>query len=204
MMKRISILSLVVIPVLIFSFSGCQKAEQQSGGVKSAGQTSAVDGFLVINGTLEKGGLGYILSSDKGKVAIAIRQLDPPFKNIMKVKGRIKSAVPSGTRNGFITFRADFGDEKEQGAKAGILMANQMYTIGGAFVEEVAKPDKFDQDKVFDFDLTVNLKEKNVAFAVDGKNIVSRMTKTPVSITDIGFVNSGTKTEFSDLQISGD
>jgi hypothetical protein len=166
----------------------------------------AAGGFRVTNGTLEKGGLDYILSSDKGNVAIAMKKLDTPFRNIMKVRGRIKSAVPSGTRNGFITFRGDFGDEQEQGAKAGILIGREMFTIGGAFVEEVTKtkPDKFDQGKVFDFDLTVNLKEKSIAFAVDGKNIASRMTRTPVSITDIGFVNSGTKTEFSDLQISGD
>ena len=210
-MKRFSVLSLVVGVAMIFSTVGfgCKKAEQPSEPPKSVEQAqssaapAAGEELKVTSGTLEKGGLGYILTSDKDKAAVAMKKLDTPFKNIMKVKGQMKSTLPSGVRNGFIAFIGDLGNKNQQFAKAGILIGRKMYTIDGAFVGKVEKPVKFEPGKVFDFELTVNLKEKTVNFNVDGQNVKTKMTSTPVSITRVGFAASNTKTEFSDLQISG-
>jgi hypothetical protein len=208
MLKRVMFLSLVAGIAMFFLTAGfgCKKAEQPTEAPKSAEQPKApvpVEGFKVISGALEKGGLGVILSSDKDKVAVAMKKLDTPFKNTMKIKGQIKSASLSGIRNGFIAFSGYFSDKKAQGARAGILIGGKKLTIDGAFVEKIEKPAKFDQGKTFDFELIVNLKEKTVNFNVDGQTVKSRITNTPLSITHIGFVNSSTKTEFSDLQISG-
>ena len=185
---------------------GCKKAEQPTEAPKSAEQPKApvpVEGFKVINGTLEKGGLGVILTSEKDKAAVAMKKLDIPFKNIMKVKGQMKSALPSGVRNGFIAFTGYFSDKKAQGARAGILIGGKKFTIDGAFVEKIEKPHNFDQGKIFDFELTINLKAKNVSMKIDGETVTTKMTKAPLLISNIGFLAANTKTEFSDLQISG-
>ncbi len=207
-MKKFSVVSVIVCGAMILSFSasGCKKAEQPAEAPKPAAQaeSSAIEGFKVNDGTIEKGGLGVILSSEKDKAASAMKKLDTPFRNAMTVKGQMKSAVPSGTRNGFIIFAGTSADKKSQSAKAGILMGRMVYTIDGPLVAEVEKQDKFDQGKVFDYELTVNLKDKSVSLTVDGKKIATKMTSAPVSITHVGFVVSNTKTEFSDPQITGE
>ena len=185
---------------------GCKKEEPkgQAPLPKTAVKVGPVGGYQVISGTLEKGGLGFVLSSEKDKAGVAFKRVEPPFKNSVTVKGKMKAAVPSGVRNGFITFTGYFPDKKVRSSKAGILIGQKVYTIDGALVGKVEKPANFDQAKVFDLELTVSLKEKTVKFTVDGQSLKTKISEMPLSLTHIGLANSGTKTEFSELQISGD
>jgi ubiquinone/menaquinone biosynthesis C-methylase UbiE len=167
-------------------------------------EQQSVGDFNVVGGTLKRGKCDLILTSDKEKTAVAIKKIEASFKKVLTVKGRMKSALPSGIRNGFVALTGNFGDKNQQQVRAGILMGRMMFTIDGDFVEQVEKPQLFDQDKTFDFELTVNFKERTVSFSVDGQTVISRMTEVPLSITHIGFIASNTKTEFGEPQISGE
>lgn len=202
-MKKFSILSLFFGMTLIFSFgAGCKKAEQPVEAPKPTEQARAlapVEGFKVSGGTLEKGGLGYVLSSNKDKTAVALKKTNMPFKNMVKIKGQIKAALPSGIRNGFIVF----GEKPEKLANAIIFIGAKSLVIQGPFVQKVEKPQNFDQSKVFDTELIINLSEKTVTWKVDGTEIKTRMKSRPASINYVGYSVWSTKTEFSELQIFG-
>lgn len=206
-MKRYQISSLVVVVAMIFSVvgSGCKKAEQPAGAPKSAAQTQAPApstsyGFEVTGGRLQKGGIGFVLSTDKNKIALALKKTDMPYKKIVTVKGQIKNAMlPSGPRNGFITF----GEGPGQLAKAGILVGAKSLEIEGPFVQKAGKKQNFDKKQVFDAELIINLSEKTVTWKVDGTAVKTQMTARPSSINYIGYAVWSTQTEFNELQISG-
>ncbi|MFZ2196371.1 MAG: hypothetical protein WAV13_01470 [Thermodesulfovibrionales bacterium] len=207
MMKRFSVLSLVVSCAMIFSMTvfGCKKAEQQAEAPKSAEQGQApaaepVKGFSVTNGTLERGGLGYILSAEKDKIAVAAKPTGKPYKSVITVRARIKSALPDGTRNGYILF----AEKPGQWTNAGILIGGMKYVIEGPSVSRAELPVKFDQDHVFDGEMVVNLKEKTVIWKVNGSEVKTKLTKVPGSINYVGYAVGNAKTEFSELQVSGD
>lgn len=186
MEKRVTVLSFWVCICLIFSFlsAGCKKGQA----------------FEVSDGTLEKSGMGYALSAEKDKAAVALKKIEPPFKNIMTVKGKMKSLLPDGTRNGYIAF----GENPKKFAQAGIRIGGMMYVIEGHYVEKMEAPQKFDQKKVFDVELNVDLKGKTVTLKIDGNEVKTKMKYAPKSIEYVGYVAANTKTEFSDLQISGE
>jgi len=186
MEKRVAVLSFWVCICLIFSFLsvGCKKGQ----------------GFEVSDGTLEKSGMGYALSAEKDKAAVALKKIEPPFKNIMTVKGKMKSLLPYGTRNGYIVF----GENPRKFAQAGIRIGGMMYVLEGHYVEKMEVPQKFDQKKVFDVELNVDMKGKTVTWKVDGTEVKTQMRYKPVSINYVGYMAGNTKTEFSDLQISGE
>ena len=203
-MKRFSVLSLVIISVMVFSIAGCKKAEPPAEAPKPVVQPQAPEaapakGFSVTNGTLVKGGLGFILSAEKDKGAVAAKPTEKPYKSVITAKAKIKAAVPTGTRNGFIVF----GEKPGEWTKAGVLIGGMKYGIDGPLVEKVEVPQKFDQNKVFDVELTVNLKGKTVTWKVDGVEVKTKLTKVPGSIGYVGYSAGNTKTEFSELQVSG-
>ncbi len=199
-MKKFSFLSLIVFSVLVFSLSSCKKAEQPVEAPKPAERLPLVMGFYVTGVALDKAGTGYILSSSTNdKMAWAIKKTDAPFKSIVTVKGRIKAGVPSGTRNGYIAF----GENPRFLSKAGILIGGKMLKIEGHFVESVEKKEDFNQDKIFNFELTINLNEKTVKWKVDSAELKAKITHAPASINYLGYGVWQTKTEFSDLEILG-
>jgi hypothetical protein len=203
MMKKYQVLSLVVSGAMIFSIAGfgCKKAEQPAEAPKQVEQAKQeigpVDGFKVAGGTFEKGNLGFVLSADKDKMATAIKKAT--FKNTLHVKCKMSSPAVAGPRNGFIIF----GDGSDQ-AKVGILVGARQYIIDGSMVKEVKELQKFDPNKVFELDITADLKKKTLVVRVDGHEMKTSITKVPASISYVGYATANAKTEFSDLQISGD
>jgi len=111
----------------------------------------------------------------------------------------MKTPLTSGTRNGFIAF----GAQSEQ-VNAGVLIGALQYMIGGTLVAEVKETQKFDQNKVFDLDITVDFQKKTIVLKVDGKEVKTKITKVPPSIKYVGYMVGNSTTEFSDLQVSGD
>jgi hypothetical protein len=198
-MKKISLLGLFSVLILILSIAGagCKKAGQ-SGESKSAAKI--VDGFRVTGGNFEKGGIGYVLAADKDKGVTASKKTEKAFNNTVKIKARVKSALNEGVRNGMIVF----GENQEKLASAVIFIGSQTLAIQGPFIEKAEKPEQFDQDKVFDTELTVNLKEGTVTWKVDGSEVKTKMKEKPASINYIGYSAWNTKAEFSELGISGD
>jgi len=204
-MKRFSVLSLVVGVAMVFSIAGfgCKKAEQPAEAPKSAEQVQApvaAEGFKAFGGTVEKGGIGFVLTADKDKNAIAVKKTEKSFKNTVLIKGQMKSALGSGVRNGMIVF----GENPSKTASASVLMGAGTVGIKGLFIDKVEKKYKLDPGKVFDIELTVNLKEAKVSLKVDGNELTAKMKGKPASINYIGYGAWSTKTEFSELQISGD
>lgn len=196
-MKRFSVLSLVVSCALIFSIAGfgCKKAEQSAEAPKQSEL-----GFETVNGTLEKGGLGHILtSSEKDKSAVAVKKTDSSFQNVVIIKGKIKAALPLGTRNGYIVY----GEGPSRLGQAGIRIGGMKYVVEGHYAEKKEVPAKFDPNKVFDIELTVNIKEKAVTLKVDGTEVKTKMNYRPKAVDYVGYAVANTKTEFSDLQVSG-
>jgi len=207
MMKIFSVVSLVVGIAMISLLTGfgCKKAEQSAEAPKSAEQAQTpaaepVKGFSVTNGTLEKGGLGYFLSAEKDKVSVAAKPTGKPYKSVITLKARIKAALPDGTRNGYIVF----GEKPGQWTNAGVLIGGMKYVIDGPSVSRAELPVKFDQDNIFDGELVINLKEKTVVWKVNGTELKTKLIKVPGSISYIGYAVGNTKTEFSELQVSGD
>ena len=203
MMKKYQVLSLVVSGAMIFSIAGfgCKKAEQPAEAPKAAEQAKQeqgpAEGYKVLNGTLEKGGLGFVLSADKDKVASATKKVS--YKNTLHVQCKMSSQVTGSARNGFIVF----GDSTEQ-ARAGILVGARQYMIDGSIVKEAKEQQKFDQNKVFELDVTVDLQKKTVVLKVDGHEVKTTITKVPAVISYVGYIAGNAKTEFSELQVSGD
>jgi molybdenum cofactor biosynthesis enzyme MoaA len=159
-----------------------------------------VDGFRISCGNFEKGGIGYVLSADKDKGVTASKKTEKSFGNTIKIKARMKSALNEGVRNGMIVF----GENQEKLASAVIFIGSQTLAIQGPFIEKAEKPEQFDQDKVFDTELTVNLKEGTVTWKVDGSEVKTKMKEKPASINYIGYSAWNTKAEFSEPEISGD
>jgi hypothetical protein len=158
------------------------------------------NGFFVSTGTLEKGGIGYVLSSASDKTAIALRKTDTSFKNVLVIKGRIKAALASGVRNGRIVF----GENNDKLSNAVVFIGTPSLSIQGPAIDKVQKPAKFDKGKILNMDLSVNIKNGTVVWKVNGNEITAQMKNKPASINYIGYGAWNTKTEFSDLQISGD
>lgn len=204
-MKKYQVLSLVVSSAMIFSIVGfgCKKAEQPAEAPKQAEQAqssaapAAVEGFEVSGGTLEKKGLGFVLTSEKGKHGIALKKLDKPYTKIIKVACKLKSSY-SGPRNGYIVI----GENDKTLIKAGVLIGRKSFVIEGPLVKKIEVPQQFVQSKVFDVELVLNLEKKTVALKVDGQTITTEVTKIPASINYIGYSAWDSQTEFSDLQIS--
>lgn len=199
-MKKLSVLSLVVISVMVFSIPACKKAAEAPKPAEQGKAPAAIVGFETMNGTLEKGGLGYILSSlEKDKLGVALKKTDTPYKNSLTIKGKMKSAQPSGTRNGYILF----GESLSRFGQAGVLIGGMKYAISGHYAEKKEVPAKFDQNKVFDIELIINIKDKTVTFKVDGTEVKTKMNYRPKSVDYVGYAAANTKTEFSDLEVSG-
>lgn len=208
-MKKYQVLSLVVGVAMVFSIagSGCKKTEQQTEAPKPAEQAQtqplaqiAVEKFKVFGGKFEKGGIGAVLTAEKDKGATALKKTERSFKNVVKIIGQIKSSESSGVRNGAIVF----GENSKKMANAAILMGAGVIDLHGAFIDKVQKAYKADAGKVFDVELTINIKEGTVVWKVDNNEITAKMTSKLASIDYIGYNAWSTKTEFSGLEISGD
>jgi hypothetical protein len=166
-----------------------------------AGISEWQDGFHVSDGTMKKGGLGYILWTDGNKNALALKKTDTTFKNMITIKGKMKSALTSGVRNGLIVF----GEDPKRLSNAAVFIGARSVAIQGPLVEKMEKKqEQFDQNKVLDTELTVNLKEGIVTWNVDGTQVKTKMKDRPAFISYIGYSVWNTKTEFSELRVSGD
>lgn len=205
MMKKFSILSLIValtMVILIAGF-GCKKTEQQAEAPKSAQQPAtpvAVEEFKVTGGTLDKGGIGAVLASLKDKGATALKKTGTPFNNSITMKCRIKSSLPSGVRNGAVVF----GEDPYKLTVVRVYIGEMTFGIEGPLVEKVIKPAKFDQSKEFDLELVADIKKGTIITKIDGNEVSTTMKIKPKSINYVGYSAWNTKTEFSDIQISGD
>ena len=111
----------------------------------------------------------------------------------------MKSSLNSGVRNGQIVF----GEKPAQLASAIVFIGAQTLAIQGPFIDKVQTPVKLDASKIFNIDLTINIKAGTVVWKVDGTEIKARMKYKPASINYVGCRAWSTTTEFSELHISG-
>jgi hypothetical protein len=194
MRKTFSTLGLLVAVILVFSLvgAGCKKGGHKGPLIKY--------GFQLSNENFKKGGIGFILTAKKNENAIALKKTDRPFRNLVTIKGQIKTALSSGAGNSRIVF----GENPGQLSSADIFVGPPALAIQGPMVEKVQLPATFAPEKILDVDLTINIKEGTVAWKVDGVEIAAPMKAKPAAISYIGYGVMGTGAEFSELQITGD
>lgn len=154
-----------------------------------------------------------ITRSDKGyrlkgrNDGFALKKTARPLRRRATFRCKIKSALTTGMRNGFIVFGAD--KTPESLIKCGVLIGAGDITIMHGSLNDtsdriVRTSVDFDKSKTFDVTVRVDLEARQITLIVDGQEITAKIRKEWNEINYYGYVAYQTETLFSPIEMAGE
>ena len=148
--------------------------------------------------------LGYDLTAD-GQ-GYAVRKLPQPLTGLITLHCQLQTKRGRGTRNGLVCFGPS--GKSDELLKVGVYIgASQLVILRGKFggSEEniLRQPLKFDQSKLFDVTIHLDLNAKTIRLVVDGEELTGELPESWQSIAYVGYNLNSTETSFSPLEVSG-
>lgn len=176
-----------------------KKAQEPEQGIDSTGKFHTVLGAKVTASDF-----GYLVDASAGE-GIALRQLATPLKSPTTIVGQYRSSQQTGnTRNAMIVI----GDKPSNGGtiKLGTAIGMGAHTIfdgGWGNVGNIVKQKAdFEPLETFSIKINLNPSKRSGTMMVNGKTYPFDWPAELKKIEWIGFYVKGTRSEFSEIQIS--
>lgn len=164
--------------------------------------------YKTMNGTMAKGKLGYILTSQKGKAAITHRLTDQDYKSKAVIRFRMQTLKKEGTMNGSVLIGNFPTYHDKDFIVAGLSLGTKSAFIGSLgstprVIKRRAKA-KFPVLKKLNIKVVLYLLDKRIVLFVNGKKTLeTRYRGSLDQVNQVGFMAKDTSTTFSKLRISG-
>jgi len=174
--------------------------KQVKGAALKPGKDETGSFAVVKGGTLSKDELGFKFVSE-GE-AVALRRFDEPVTERVQFSARYTARTSAVTRNAMLVF----GDSDDNNAliKVGSAIGMGAHAVfqGSWGNMPAGKTNaKFKADAVFDAEVTVDLKKRQVTAVIDGKKLSGKLPDSLKKITHYGYYVKATSSAFSPIEI---